>query len=217
MNKQKIGQEDTNIKKVTWAGTISLIVLLLLFLIVTLFSTNSLATKIKLLTEHPFTVNRDISDVKTNLALMRIRTERLQSYRGPGDIEAVREALNSLYTDMEALLDEIGALYLGADEDIQALRNTYEQIQEAHRLFLEFAGKSNSGNDVIAGYEEEHLYPLYDAFEEDAAQILSFVHGTQQNIFTSAERMSKSVVIWSCIIIVATILGLFSSSWSSDG
>ena len=78
MKKVEIKQNNTTINKVTLAGTISLLALLLLFLVVTLFSTNSLASQITLLTGHPFTVNGDISDVKTDLALMRIRTERLQ-------------------------------------------------------------------------------------------------------------------------------------------
>lgn len=175
---------------------------------VTLFSNNRLASQIKLLTEHPFTVNGDISDVRTGLALMRIRTERLQSYNQPEDIETVRNALDSLYVSMEALLDEIDALYLGPAEDIDALRSTYEEIKKAHQLFLEFSEIPDTKFDVIAKYEEAHLYPLYDTFEAEAGRILSFVRNTQQSIFTSAEQMSRSTLTWSCIIFVAMTLGL---------
>lgn len=209
MSKQKVKQENIIINKVTRVGTVSLLTLLLLFLVVTLFGTNKLASQIKLLTEHPFTVNGDISDVKTSLALMRIRTERLQSYNQPDDIEMVQRSLEELYSDMEVLLDEIDTLYLGPNEDIDALRNTYVDIQEAHRLFLEFSELPSSTTDIIAKYEEVNLYPLYDKFEEDATRILSFVHNTQQNIFTSAEQMSKSTMVWSCIIIATMTLGLF--------
>lgn len=208
MNKQTSGQENTTIKRVTLAGTVSLLALLLLFLIVMLSSNNKLAEQIKLLTEHPFTVSGDISDVKTSLALMRIRTERLQSYNQPSDVAMVRAALKDLYLDMDLLLDEIDELYLGPDEDIDALQNTYAAIREAQRLFLEFSELPSSTTDVIAEYEEVHLYPLYDVFEEDATRILSFVRGTQQNIFTSAEQMSRSTVVWACVIIVTMSLGL---------
>lgn len=208
MNKQKAGQENIVIKKVTLAGTVSLLALLLLFLFVTLYSTNELASQIKLLTEHPFTVSGDISDVKTGLASMRIQTERLQSYNQPADIEKLRISLKDLYIDIEVLLDEIEALYLGPDEDVDAIRKTYGDIQEAHRLFLEFSELPSSTTDVIAEYEEKHLYPLYDIFEEDASRILTFVRATQQNIFTSADRMSKSTVTWSCIIIITMTFGL---------
>lgn len=213
MSRQKKGQENINIKRVTWAGTISLAGLLVLFWIVTLFSTNNLASQIKLLTEHPFAVSGDISDVKTNLALMRIRTERLQSYNQPEDIEIVRAALADLYIDMEVMLNEIDELYLGPDEDVDALKDTYAKIQEAHGLFLEFSKLPSSTTDVIARYEEENLYSLYDMFEEDAARILTYVRGTQQDIFTSAEKMSKTTMIWSCIIIVATTAGMFFFQW----
>lgn len=208
MSRQKTGQEDTVIKKVTLVGTVLLFFLLLIFLIVTIFSTRSLASQIKLLTEHPFTVNGDVSDIKTNLALMRIRTERLQSYNQPSDIEVVREALESLYVEMEELLDEIEDLYLGPDEDIDTLRITYEEIKAGHILFLEFAELPTSTTDVIAEYETEHLYPLYDRFDENATEILSYVRNTQQSIFTSAEKMSRNTMIWSFVIIFATTIGL---------
>lgn len=209
MIRQKAKQENTVIRKFTLAGTVSLLALMLLFLVVTLFSTNKLASKIRLLTEHPFTVNGDISDVKTGLALMRIRTERLQSYNQPEDIEVVRVALKELYVEMEALLDEIEHLYLGPAEDISALKNTYKEIQEAHRLFLDFAELPDSTAKIITAYEEAHLYPLYDRFEADATRILTYVHGTQQNIFTSAEEMSRFVAVSSCMIIMAMAAGLF--------
>lgn len=208
MSKQEIKHGNSIVDKVTLAGTLSLLALMMLFLIVTLFSTNRLASQVRLLTEHPFTVNGDISDVKTNLALMRIRTERLQSYNQPEDIETVRNSLQYLYIDMEKLLSEIETLYLGPDEDIKVLRNTYEAIKQEHHVFLEFAKLPTSNTDVIVEYEEAKLYPLYDKFDEDTARILTFVRGTQQGIFISAEEMSRSTMIWSCIIIIATSAGL---------
>lgn len=206
MRKHKIKQENSLINKVTLAGTVSLLSLLLLFLVVTLYSTNQLASQITLLTEHPFTVNGDISEVKTNLALMRIRTERLQSHNQ--DVEIVNTALQDLYVEMESLLAEIEDLYLGPAEDIETLRSTYVMIQDAHTDFLAFSSLPNSTTDIIAQYEEEHLYPLYDKFEEDATKILNYVRNTQQNIFTSANQLSHNTIIWSCAIIFAMTVGL---------
>lgn len=209
MKKVEIKQNNTTINKVTLAGTISLLALLLLFLVVTLFSTNSLASQITLLTEHPFIVNGDISDVKTDLALMRIRTERLQSYNQPDDIVLVSEALEDIYIDMEKLLNEIAELYLGPDEDIRALSDTYEELKNAHHQFLAFSKLTSSSTNEIAEYEKTYLYPLYDTFDADATRILTYVRSTQQSIFTSANQINKMTVIWSCIIIAATAVGLF--------
>lgn len=80
MKKLKSVQEDAAMRKITRVGMCALLALLLLFLLVTILSTTRLASQVKLISEHPFTVNGDISDVKTDLALMRLRTERLQSY-----------------------------------------------------------------------------------------------------------------------------------------
>lgn len=208
MKKAKKRYEDNNIKKITTVGTAFLLALLLLFLVVTLFSTSQLASQIKTITEHPFAVSNNVNDVKINLAQMRIRTERLQSYNQPADVENVRVAVEQYYENIESILVQIEELYLGPDEDIDKITQTYKELKEAHHLFFEFAELPTSTTDVIAVYEEKNLYPLYDTFEEDASRILSFVRGTQQNIFTSAGAMSRSVMIWSCIIIVATTAGL---------
>lgn len=208
MKKQKTEQNDLSIKKITWIGTISLLFFLFLFLIVTLASTNKLASQIKLITEHPFTVSGDIGDVKTGLALMRIRTERLQSYNQPEDVEHVRLVLKEHYADMEILINEIGELYLGPEEDTRALAQCYEEIKEAHKRFLRFAALPDSDTQAIAEYEEVHLYPLYEELEADAQRILTFVRGTQQSIFTSAEHMSKSTLVWSVLIVTVMTLGL---------
>lgn len=204
MKKNKQENDSLKIKKISWAGTISLLTLLLLFMVVMLISTGNLTSQIILLTEHPFTVNGDVSDVKTNLALMRIRTERLQSYNQPEDIESVRAALNELYLDMDALMEEINELYLGPDEDIESLLDTYQELKHEQQRFLEFAKLPESTTTVIAKYEEEHLYSLYDEFDENVTTILTYVRSTQQNIFSSAMSMSQSTVVWAIVIILAT-------------
>ncbi|MCH1981982.1 response regulator [Ruminococcus sp. OA3] len=214
MNGREVEQEDAVSKKIYWSGTVILLGLLLLFLIVMLFSNNKLASQIRLLTEHPFTVNGDISDVKTDLALMRIRTERLQSYNQAADIKIVEAALNDLYTDIEGLISEIDALYLGPDEDIDELSDTYKAISEGQRHLLRFAALPDSTNDTIAEYEEEHLYPLYEKFEKSAERILTYVRNTQQSIFTSADHMSKLTVVWAFVIffVMSIALLFFQSS-----
>lgn len=208
-NKLKIKREDASIKRVTWAGILSLFALLLFFTFVTINNTSKLTAQIKLLTEHPFTVNGDISDVRTDLAMMRIRTERLQSYNQPQDIQKVRTALEDLYEDMEVLLDEITYLYLGPAEDVDALREVYDEIQDAQADLIQFAAVPASTNSMIAAYEEENLYPLYNALDEKAKKILTYVRGTQQSIFTSAEQMGRSALVWSLVIFTAMTIGLF--------
>lgn len=208
MNRQKRLHKNIATNKITLVCTVVLLGMLILFLSITLYSTNQTASQVRIITEHPFVVHGDISDVKTNLALMRIRTERLQSYNQPEDVELVRAALGSLYLDMEALLDEIDTLYLGPDEDSDALRDTFEEIQDAHMHFLEFAACPESTTDMITAYEEANLYPLYDRFEADANQILSYVRNSQQRLFDSVYRLSRSAVVWSFSISGAMAFGL---------
>lgn len=87
MNRPKVRQEITLIRKFTLIGTMLLLLLMLLFFVVTIFGNQHLSTQMALLTEHPFTVNGDVGNIRTNLAQMRVRTERLQAYNQPEDVE----------------------------------------------------------------------------------------------------------------------------------
>ena len=209
MNRPNTEREDTDLKKTTWIGIASLLALLLLFCLITLSSTTRLTSQVKLLTEHPFAVNGDIGDVKTDLALMRLRTERLQTYSRPEDVRKVRAALEELYTDLDRLLDEIDSLYLGPPEDTAALRQVFQEIRDAQGLLLEFAALPGSGTDDITAYEEELLFPLYEQFDGCAQRILAYVRNTQQSIFTSAGHLGRSTLVWSLVITALTALTLF--------
>lgn len=208
MSKYKKKQDNGSIKKITFISMAVSIILLLFFFAVSLYSTQKLSSQIELITKHPFTVNGDISDIKTQLALMRIRTERLQSYNQPEDVEKVRIALQGIYAEVDELINNVDELYLGPDSDVNALKATYEKIQNEHKALLNFAALATSSTDVIAKYEEEHLYSLYDEFEQRAQNILSFVRNTQQSIFDSAAQMSRSTLIWSIVIVAAMVGGL---------
>lgn len=209
MKSYKKKQRDTSIKKITFVSMFLLLLLLLLFFFVSLYSTQKLSMQIELITKHPFTVNGDVSDLKTELALMRIGTERLQSYNQPEDVEKVRTTLQDIYSKVDLLIRNIDDLYLGPDEDVNALRSTYETIQHEHQSLLDFAVLPSSSTDMIAQYEEVHLNSPYNQFEDDVQKILTFVRNTQQNIFNSADLMSKSTLIWSIIIVAAMMIGLF--------
>lgn len=209
MNKQGFKENEAAFKKITFNSTIALSILLILFLALSLYSTGKLSSQIKLITEHPFAVNGDISDIRTQLALMRIRTERLQSYNQPDDVNKVRETLNMIYEEMDLLMSNVKELYLGPDEDIEIIMSIFDEIQEQHEKLLDFAALSTSTLPEIAKYEETHLYPLYDQFDLEAQDILAYVRQTQQNIFTSADVMSKSTLLSSVLIVVAMFSGLF--------
>ena len=53
MNRPKVRQEITLIRKFTLIGTMLLLLLMLLFFVVTIFGNQHLSTQMALLTEHP--------------------------------------------------------------------------------------------------------------------------------------------------------------------
>lgn len=66
MNRQKRLHKNIATNKITLVCTVVLLGMLILFLSITLYSTNQTASQVRIITEHPFVVHGDISDVKTN-------------------------------------------------------------------------------------------------------------------------------------------------------
>lgn len=196
------------VKRISLLSTIGLILLLLIFFLVTLFSTISFKTKIQTVTEHPFVVTRGVGDLKTGLAQIRIRTERLQSYNTPEDVETVRNSLKELYQEMDQTFAEIGPLFLGPSEYIQTARQLLSEIENRHQSFLDFAAEADHDKLEITAYEKEHLYSLYDDFDAELEQIRSTAYNTQLEVYKTADSQQKQTLIWSLVIVLTMIAGL---------
>ena len=112
-------------KDKTWilstVSTAGLIVLMLIYLIMTLWSSNQLSGHMEVISDHPFEVVAAAGDLKTCISEMRIRFERLTSHNSAADITLVRNALDDIDSKMTQPLDKLETLYLGDPEDVARL------------------------------------------------------------------------------------------------
>lgn len=196
------------VRRASQVSTIGIIVILSFYLVITIYSTNRLNDQIKLTTEHPFTVSYNTGEAKTAIALMRVRTERLQSYNHPKDVEEVALELDDLYSNMDSLLKGIKDMYLGPDEDVKVLQDTYSQIYDNQHTLLEFAKHPENGTEDITAFEQKNLYELYETFNKAAEKIQGFTSTTLANVSNSADLLRKNTLLWSVIIFTVTIAGL---------
>lgn len=210
MKNREHKQDGTAIRKLTLISTVALTALLILFLCVTLSSTGKLSAQIRTITEHPFTVNSYMGEVNTDMALMRVRIERLHSYREPEDIQLIHQALEELHEKIWPLINSIDDLYLGPDDDVETLQSSYGAIREAHNNLLEYADTASLTPIMISEYENAFISPLYEEFDAASQRILAYVRNTQQKIFISAEQMSRSTLYWSLVIVAAMVAALIT-------
>lgn len=209
MQKNKNHKADhAAVRKLFIIFCMGLILLLLSYTVVNLTSAHKLESQITLLTEHPFTVSRELNGLREDMAQMRVRSERLQTYHTAEDITLVKERFKDIYKKMDKSLEEINGLYLGPKEDIENLEKTYENIKASHIDLFNFLEQPRSNGEII-DYQEFHLDPLYDAFDKGADVVLEHVHNTQLSVYESSSRLSRNTMFWTMAIVIAAGIGLF--------
>lgn len=197
--------------KLSVAITGVLIFLMLLYLSLTIYSSNKLAEHTVFISSHPFEVVISIGDVKACLSEIQIRTERLAKYNSEADIELIRNALDLFYETIKEPMSTIESQYLGDPNDVQAVKSTLEKLVRELELYVILAG--DAATDELEAFEAEHLYPLY----EQAAVQLDEITATAQErklwYGETAEALRKATLTGSLILMSMMIVALLLSQY----
>ena len=201
----------TKAERLSAVSTLGLIVMMFFYLLMTLWSSNQLVDHTEVIAAHPFEVVASAGDLRTNIAEMRIRTERLTMHNSVKDIALVRDALNELYEAAEERVDYIGSLYLGAQEDVDALRALMARLRTAQDACLEFAAQSESSLSQIEEYETEYLHPLYSEATETLDHMVESAQTKKVQYGEMTERLRTNTLIGSLILVMPIIGALLLS------
>lgn len=162
MKKQQRGKTVTiSVRKLSSISTVALIFLMLLYLCMTIVSSNKLSQQAEIISAHPFEVVIASGDLKTSIAEIKLRTERLKYYNRPEDITLLANGLDLIYASMKEPMSQINSLYLGDPADVAKLEQTLQLLTEQEAHYLSFAAGASSEQDIIS-YLDTYLYPLYD-------------------------------------------------------
>ncbi len=135
---------------------------MLVYLTMTIYSSNRLSKQTEIISEHPFEVVISAGDLEIQVTEMRLRLERFTSHRGETDIRMVEETLSKLYDNVDKTLKRVGDLYLGDAEDVKDLKVTLAELQKEQNACIAFASSEISTVNAIEKYEQKNLYPLYE-------------------------------------------------------
>lgn len=190
-------------------STAMLIILMLIYLAMTLWSSNRLAGHMEIISGHPFEVVASAGDLKTYVSEMRIRIERLSMHKNEADIRQVHSALDSLYLVMEEPLKRIEELYLGRAEDVEELRAALAGLEAGQDACLEFAARGENGLEEIERYEMEYLIPLYDQALNHLEDIIQSAQSKKVEYGRMAESLRRETLAGSVALMglmVGTLL-----------
>ncbi len=196
-------------QRLSLVTTGGLILLMLLYLCLTLYSSTKLAEHTESISSHSFEVVIAAGDVKTALSEMQIRAERLTKYNSAADIGLVRDALADLEKSITAPMQTIDSQYLGSAADVQALAATLAQLEQELDACMAFAAAAPL--DEIEGYEQVHLYPLYQQAAAQVEKIVSTAQARKLQYGDLAESLRRRTLVSSLILMALMIGGLLLS------
>lgn len=184
-----------------------LILLLAVYFWITANNTQALSSRINTISEHPFAVSKEIGNLRTNTALMRASSERLQAYNTPDDVNSVKDDLANYCIEIEASIEKIDNLYLGPKSDIENLKSTFNKIIEEQESFLYFANQKYNETAQISEYQSKYMYPIYDEFDKNAEIISNYANTSQLNLMNASNTLQKNSLI-SSVVLFTLVIGI---------
>lgn len=181
-------------------STITLIILMLIYLTMTLWSSNQLAGHMEAVTAHPFEVVISAGDLQTYVSEMRIRTERLLMYRSEEDVRIVRESLDTIYSSLDEPVEKIKKLYLGRAQDVTDLEEMLGRLRAEADACLEFAACEDNSLGEVERFSAVRLSPLYDQTLGLLEDIIQSAQTKKVEYGIMAESLRRNNLIGSMIL-----------------
>ena len=115
---------------------VAVIVLMIVYLIVTLYNSERLAAQVEKMSSHPFEMVVAGGELKMCIAKMQVRVERLYKHNTMDDVIYIRGILDELYEETDQVLKRLKHAYQGSDKEWDNLEDNLDEIKKQQNGFL---------------------------------------------------------------------------------
>lgn len=115
---------------------VAVIVLMIVYLIVTLYNSERLAAQTEKMSSHPFEMVVAGGELKMCIAKMQVRVERLYKHNTMDDVIYIRGILDELYEETDQVLKRLKHAYQGSDKEWDNLEDNLDEIKKQQNGFL---------------------------------------------------------------------------------
>lgn len=193
---------------------IVVIVLMLVYLVVTLYNSERLAFQAEKMSSHPFEVVIAGGELKMCISKMQVRVERLYKHNTTDDVIYIRGILDELYEETDQVLERLQHAYQGGDEEWKKLEDNLEMIQKQQSDFLVYVSADEYfPQDKAIAYEEEKIEPLYQETTDMIDEMLEEAEQGGLQYVKTVEQLRIRVLIVSIILMVAMLIVFISSQY----
>lgn len=185
---------------------VAVIVLMIVYLIVTLYNSERLAAQVEKMSSHPFEMVVAGGELKMCIAKMQVRVERLYKHNTLDDVIYIRGILDELYEETDQVLKRLKHAYQGSDKEWDNLEDNLDEIKKQQNGFLLYVSADECfPQDQVIAYEEEKIEPLY---QETTAMIDEMLEDAEEGglqYVQNVEQLRVRVLVLSIILMVAML------------
>ena len=185
---------------------VAVIVLMIVYLIVTLYNSERLAAQTEKMSSHPFEMVVAGGELKMCIAKMQVRVERLYKHNTMDDVIYIRGILDELYEETDQVLKRLKYAYQGSDKEWDNLEDNLDEIKKQQNGFLLYVSADECfPQDQVIAYEEEKIEPLY---QETTAMIDEMLEDAEEGglqYVQNVEQLRVRVLVLSIILMVAML------------
>ncbi len=185
---------------------VAVIVLMVVYLIVTLYNSERLAAQVEKMSSHPFEMVVAGGELKMCIAKMQVRVERLYKHNTMDDVIYIRGILDELYEETDQVLKRLKHAYQGSDKEWDNLEDNLDEIKKQQNGFLLYVSADECfPQDQVIAYEEEKIEPLY---QETTAMIDEMLEDAEEGglqYVQNVEQLRVRVLVLSIILMVAML------------
>lgn len=185
---------------------VAVIVLMIVYLIVTLYNSERLAAQVEKMSSHPFEMVVAGGELKMCIAKMQVRVERLYKHNTMDDVIYIRGILDELYEETDQVLKRLKHAYQGSDKEWDNLEDNLDEIKKQQNGFLLYVSADECfPQDQVIAYEEEKIEPLY---QETTAMIDEMLEDAEEGglqYVQNIEQLRVRVLVLSIILMVAML------------
>lgn len=185
---------------------VAVIVLMIVYLIVTLYNSERFAAQTEKMSSHPFEMVVAGGELKMCIAKMQVRVERLYKHNTMDDVIYIRGILDELYEETDQVLKRLKHAYQGSDKEWDNLEDNLDEIKKQQNGFLLYVSADECfPQDQVIAYEEEKIEPLY---QETTAMIDEMLEDAEEGglqYVQNVEQLRVRVLVLSIILMVAML------------
>ncbi|MFL8674208.1 response regulator [Clostridioides sp. GD02404] len=203
---QKLIKTNINLLSKIMSGIIFVIVII--YYVITIYSSNTMNEQMNIVSEHPYTVSVAIGDVKANLTLLRALPERLSYSQTSDVITGIKTHYSSINQSMIELINLLDDRYLADKQSVPAMRSLYSQLYNNQMKMLKMAESQNNTQEDIETYFSKEIQPKLDKLDALSVTITEGA-GRKLNEYSELVTSSKKVmVIMGSILSVSVLIAI---------